>query len=74
MAEYLAASGSRKISALTAVSELSGSTFIPVVMSGGTVQISHTNFLTSSLFNKSNTLYEELGFGHIKGLETVGDS
>ena len=55
MAEYLAASGSRKISALTAVSELSGSTFIPVVMSGGTVQISHTNFLTSSLFNKSNT-------------------
>ena len=55
MAEYLVASGSRKISALASVSELSGSTSMPIVMGGSTVQISHSNFLTNNLLTKSNT-------------------
>ena len=55
MAEYLVASGSRKISALTSVSELSGSTSMPIVMGGSTVQISHSNFLTNNLLTKPNT-------------------
>jgi hypothetical protein len=55
MAEFLAASGSRKISALTSVSGISGSTAMPIVMDGTTVQVSHTNFLNSTLLNQSNT-------------------
>jgi hypothetical protein len=54
MAE-LVSSGSRKISELTLVSGISGSTAIPIVMGGNTVQISHSDFLTSSVFNQPNT-------------------
>ncbi len=53
MAE-LVSSGSKKISELTLVSEISGSTAIPIVMGGNTVQISHSDFLTSSVFNQPN--------------------
>jgi len=63
MAEYLVASGSRKISALTSVSGISGSTSMPVVMGGGTVQISHTNFLSSTLLTQANTFSGNNTFG-----------
>ena len=63
MAEYLVVSGSRKISALTSVSGISGSTSMPVVMGGGTVQISHTNFLSSTLLTQANTFSGNNTFG-----------
>jgi hypothetical protein len=53
MAEYLLASGSRKISALTTVSGISGSTSMPIVMGGSTVQVSHTDFVNSTVFNRT---------------------
>jgi hypothetical protein len=57
MAE-LVSSGSRKISELTLVSGISGSTAIPIVMGGNTVQISHSDFLTSTVFSQPNTFTE----------------
>jgi hypothetical protein len=63
MAEYLLASGSRKISVLTSVNELSGSTSMPVVMGGNTVQISHSNFLSGSLLSKTNIFSGNNTFG-----------
>jgi hypothetical protein len=53
MAEYLAASGSRKVTELTSVSGVSGSTSMPIVMSGNTVRISHTDFVNSTVFNRT---------------------
>jgi hypothetical protein len=53
MAEYLVASGSRKISTLASVSGISGSTSMPIVMGGNTVQISHTDFVNSTVFNRT---------------------
>jgi hypothetical protein len=57
MAELLA-SGSKKISQLTSVSGISGSTAMPIVMGGNTVQVSHTDFLTSTVFSQPNTFTE----------------
>lgn len=51
----LIASGSRRISQLTSVSGVSGSTSMPIVMGGDTVQVSHTDFLNTTVFNKTNT-------------------
>jgi cytoskeletal protein CcmA (bactofilin family) len=53
MAEYLAASGSRKVTELTSVSGVSGSTSMPIVMGGITVRISHTDFVNSTVFNRT---------------------
>jgi hypothetical protein len=53
MAEYLVASGSRRITQLTTVSGISGSTSMPIVMGGSTVQVSHTDFLNSTVFNRT---------------------
>ena len=53
MAEYLAASGSRKVTELTSVSGVSGSTSMPIVMGGNTVRISHTDFVNSTVFNRT---------------------
>jgi hypothetical protein len=55
MAQFLIPSGSKRISQLTSVSGISGSTAIPIVMGGDTVQVSHTDFLDSTVFNKQNT-------------------
>jgi hypothetical protein len=63
MAEYLVASGSRKISQLTLVSGISGSTSMPMVMGGSTVQVSHTNFLSSTLLTQANTFSGNNTFG-----------
>jgi len=53
MAEYLAASGSRKVTELTSVSGVSGSTSMPIVMGGNTVRVSHTDFVNSTVFNRT---------------------
>jgi hypothetical protein len=53
MAEYLAASGSKKVTDLTSVSGISGSTFMPIVMGGNTVRVSHTDFVNSTVFNRT---------------------
>jgi hypothetical protein len=63
MAELLVASGSRKISQLTIVSGISGSTSMPVVMGGSTVQVSHTDFLSSTLLTQANTFSGNNTFG-----------
>lgn len=63
MAELLVASGSKRISALTSVSGISGSTAMPIVMGGNTVQVSHTNFLGTTLLNQSNTFSGNNTFG-----------
>jgi len=55
MAEYLAASGSRKVTELTSVSGVSGSTSMPIVMGGNTVRVSHTDFVNSTLLSQANT-------------------
>jgi hypothetical protein len=55
MAEYLAASGSRKVTELTSVSGVSGSTSMPIVMGGSTVRVSHTDFVNSTLLSQANT-------------------
>jgi hypothetical protein len=51
MAELV--SGSRKITELTSVSGISGSTFMPIVMGGSTVRVSHTDFVNSTVFNRT---------------------
>jgi hypothetical protein len=53
MAEYLVASGSRRITQLTTVSGISGSTSMPIVMGGSTVQVSHEDFVNSTVFNRT---------------------
>jgi hypothetical protein len=53
MAEYLAASGSRKVTDLTSVSGVSGSTSMPIVMGGSTVRVSHEDFVNSTVFNRT---------------------
>ena len=53
MAEYLAASGSRKVTELASVSGVSGSTSMPIVMGGNTVRVSHTDFVNSTVFNRT---------------------
>jgi hypothetical protein len=58
MAQFLIPSGSRRISQLTSVNGISGSTAMPIVMGGNTVQVSHTDFLNSTVFNESNTFTE----------------
>jgi hypothetical protein len=53
MAEFLIPSGSKRISQLDTVTTLSGSTSIPVVMDGSTNKISHEDFLSNHIFNKT---------------------
>jgi hypothetical protein len=65
MAEFLIPSGSKRISQLTTVNGVSGSTSIPLVMGGNTVQVSHTDFLNSTIFNRSNTFTQPNNFNGI---------
>jgi len=67
MAEFLIPSGSKRISTLNQISgiPLASSSAIPIVLgtgspitNGSTFQISHTDFLDSTVFNKSNTFTE----------------
>jgi hypothetical protein len=67
MAQFLIPSGSRRISQLTQISEipLASSSAMPIVLgdgspvtNGSTFQISHTDFLNSTVFNRSNTFTE----------------
>jgi hypothetical protein len=53
MAELLIPSGSKRITQLDTVTTLSGSTAIPVVMGGITSKISHEDFLSNHIFNKT---------------------
>jgi hypothetical protein len=53
MAELLIPSGSKRISQLDVVTTLSGSTAIPVVIDGTTNKISHEDFLSNHIFNKT---------------------
>jgi hypothetical protein len=53
MAEFLIPSGSKRITQLDAVTTLSGSTAIPVVMGGIASKISHEDFLSNHIFNKT---------------------
>jgi hypothetical protein len=67
MAEFLIPSGSKRISTLNQIPgiPLASSSAIPIVLgtgspitNGSTFQISHTDFLDSTVFNKSNTFTE----------------
>jgi hypothetical protein len=53
MAELLIPSGSKRITQLDTVTTLSGSTAIPVVMGGIASKISHEDFLSNHIFNKT---------------------